>query len=67
MEVVCENCNARLNIPDEKLPRGQRVRRGAYHQLQLPSPRDQAVERDCRNRCAVDDEPDCARAESRDT
>ncbi len=26
MEVVCENCNARLNIPDEKLPRGQRVR-----------------------------------------
>lgn len=26
MEVVCKNCNARLNIPDEKLPRGQRVR-----------------------------------------
>jgi len=25
MEIVCETCNARLNIPDEKLPPGQRV------------------------------------------
>jgi len=26
MEVVCEHCNAKLNIPDEKLPRDQRVK-----------------------------------------
>jgi len=25
MEIVCESCNAKLNIPDEKLPKGQRV------------------------------------------
>ncbi len=25
MEIICENCNAKLNIPDEKIPRGQRV------------------------------------------
>ena len=25
MEIRCENCNAKLNIPDEKIPRGQRV------------------------------------------
>ncbi|MFO7985431.1 MAG: zinc-ribbon domain-containing protein [Desulfatiglandaceae bacterium] len=26
MEIVCENCSARLNIPDHKIPEGQRVR-----------------------------------------
>ena len=26
MEVTCEHCKARLNIPDEKIPRGQAVR-----------------------------------------
>ncbi|MBW1708001.1 MAG: zinc-ribbon domain-containing protein [Deltaproteobacteria bacterium] len=25
MEVVCENCKARLNIPDEKIPKGKRT------------------------------------------
>jgi len=25
MEIVCENCRAKLNIPDEKIPEGQRV------------------------------------------
>jgi len=25
MEIVCGSCNAKLNIPDEKLPKGQRV------------------------------------------
>ncbi len=25
MEIICENCNAKLNIPDEKIPQGQRV------------------------------------------
>jgi predicted Zn finger-like uncharacterized protein len=25
MEIVCGSCNAKLNIPDEKLPQGQRV------------------------------------------
>jgi len=25
MEIVCESCKAKLNIPDEKLPHGQRV------------------------------------------
>jgi len=28
MEVVCEHCNAKLNIPDDKLPRDQRVKVG---------------------------------------
>ena len=26
MEVTCENCNTKLNIPDEKIPEGQKVR-----------------------------------------
>ncbi|HEJ84226.1 MAG TPA: hypothetical protein ENO25_06620, partial [Desulfobacteraceae bacterium] len=25
MELVCESCKAKLNIPEEKLPPGQRV------------------------------------------
>ena len=25
MEIICEKCNARLNIPDDKIPRGQRA------------------------------------------
>jgi CheY-like chemotaxis protein len=25
MEVICENCNARLNVPDDKLPRGKKA------------------------------------------
>ncbi|MBW1779922.1 MAG: zinc-ribbon domain-containing protein [Deltaproteobacteria bacterium] len=25
MEIICESCKAKLNIPDEKLPQGQRV------------------------------------------
>ena len=25
MEIVCESCKAKLNIPDEKVPQGQRV------------------------------------------
>ena len=25
MEIKCENCNAKLNVPDEKIPLGQRV------------------------------------------
>lgn len=25
MEIICENCDAKLNIPDEKIPQGQRV------------------------------------------
>ena len=26
MEIVCESCKAKLNIPDEKIPKGQAVR-----------------------------------------
>lgn len=26
MEVICENCSTKLNIPDEKIPEGQKVR-----------------------------------------
>ncbi|UCF84649.1 MAG: zinc-ribbon domain-containing protein [Desulfobacteraceae bacterium] len=25
MEIICEKCNARLNIPDDKIPKGQRA------------------------------------------
>ena len=25
MEIICEKCNTRLNIPDEKIPRGQKA------------------------------------------
>ena len=25
MEVVCEKCKAKLNIPDEKIPKGKRT------------------------------------------
>jgi len=25
MEIICEKCNARLNIPDDKIPRGQQA------------------------------------------
>ena len=26
MEILCQNCSAKLNIPEDKIPKGQKVR-----------------------------------------
>lgn len=46
MEVVCESCQARFNVPDDKIPAGKSIRAACpkcRHKITIPAKEDDAV------------------------